>query len=127
MLDRANLSKTRPRLEVLGVLLQARMALNRDQIAAQLARKINKVTIYRVLAALCRAKIVHKAFTHNRAAHYELSHNCSETQCHPHFTCTNCGLTHCLLGQSLPLVQPLQGFIIHRQQVKLEGLCPKCA
>ncbi|MHC4464097.1 MAG: hypothetical protein ACYS30_22105, partial [Planctomycetota bacterium] len=67
-------------------------------------------------------------FMAKRAQHFELAHKCSENQCHPHFTCTSCGSTHCLTEMSPPMAKsPHKGFVIHRQQVRLEGLCPACA
>jgi Fe2+ or Zn2+ uptake regulation protein len=68
---------------------------------------------------------VHKAFLQNRTWHFELAENC--TQCHPHFTCTNCGDTHCLTEITLPMAKsPHRGFVIDRQRVQLEGVCPEC-
>lgn len=103
--------------------------LSQEQIARQLGKKsFNKVTIYRTLESLFKVGLVHKAFIEKRAWHYELAHNCTESQCHPHFTCTSCGNTHCMMGISLPMAKsPYKGFIIQRQQVRLEGLCPDCA
>ena len=76
---------------------------------------------------LLKADLVHRAYVDERAAYYELSHDCSKEQCHPHFTCTNCGQTHCLTELEIPMAEsPHQGFQIQRQQVRLEGLCPLC-
>ncbi|MHC4620342.1 MAG: Fur family transcriptional regulator [Planctomycetota bacterium] len=85
------------------------------------------MTIYRVLESLLKAGIVHKAFLDERTWRFELAHNCTESQCHPHFTCTNCGDTHCLPDVSVPMAEsPQKGFVVDRQRVQLEGLCPKC-
>ncbi len=74
------------------------------------------------------ADLVHKAFLQDRAWHFELADHCTEAQCHPHFTCLNCGATHCMPGMSLPMAKsPYKGFIIRHQEVRLEGLCPACA
>ncbi len=129
MLKTAKLYCTESRVTILEVLIKASKPLNQDQIARQSGKKhFDKVTIYRTLESLLRVGLVHKAFMEKRAWHFELAHNCTEHQCHPHFTCTNCGDTHCLTGISLPLAQsPHKGFVIDRQQVRLEGLCPKCA
>jgi Fur family ferric uptake transcriptional regulator len=129
MLQDARLYCTEARLAVLKVLLQAAGPLRQDQIAQRLPeRTLNKVTVYRTLACLMAAGLVHRAFTQNRTWHFELADHCTERQCHPHFTCTNCGVTHCLTDISLPLAKiPRKGFIISRQQVRLEGLCPACA
>ena len=129
MLKAAQLYCTEARIAILNVLMQAPSPLRQNQVAARLTTKnLNKVTIYRTLETLVEVGLVHRAFMHKRAWHFELAHHCSETQCHPHFTCLNCGQTHCLTGISVPMAEsPYQGFVITRQQVRLEGLCPTCA
>jgi len=129
MLKAAKLYCTEGRVAILNVLLKAGKPLNQDQIAHRSGRgHFDKVTIYRTLESLLRVGLVHKVFVDKRARHFELARNCTESQCHPHFTCTNCGDTHCLTEVSLPMAKsPHKGFIIRRQQVRLEGLCPACA
>ena len=129
MLRTAGLYCTKSRVDILKVLMKANKPLNQEQIARQFGKKqFDKVTIYRTLESLLKVGLVHKVFVAERAWHFELAHNCTESQCHPHFTCTGCGNTHCLTGMSLPMAKsPHKGFIIHRQQVRLEGLCPACA
>lgn len=129
MLKTAKLYCTSGRVAILKILIKAGGPLSQDQIARRSGKEqFDKVTIYRTLESLIRVGLVHNAYMHKRARHFELAHNCTERQCHPHFTCTNCGNTHCLTGISLPMARsPHQGFVIHRQQVRLEGLCPGCA
>jgi Fur family ferric uptake transcriptional regulator len=129
MLEAANLYSTKARVAILTVLLRASRPLRQDQIAEQLVPAgTNKVTIYRTLESLVSAGLVHRAFMHERAWHFELANHCTESQCHPHFTCLHCGTTHCLPGMSLPMApSSYKGFIIRHQQVRLEGLCPACA
>ena len=116
ILKSAKLYRTAGRVAVLKVLLKAKRPLSQDQIAGVLGK------------SLVGVGLVHKAFVKDRAWHFELAHNCSESQCHPHFTCTNCGGTHCLIEMSIPKVKKRhKGFLIHRQQTRLEGLCPACA
>ncbi len=128
MLKAAKLYCTKCRVAILKVLVRATRPLSRAQIAQRLGKQhFDKVTIYRTLESLLKVGLVHKAFIAKRAWHFELAHKCSESQCHPHFTCTNCGSTHCLTEMSPPMAKsPHKGFIIHRQQVRLEGLCPAC-
>ena len=128
VLKSAGLYRTKGRVAVLKALLKAEKPLRQDQIGVRLGkRRFDKVTIYRTLESLLEAGVVHKAFVKDRAWHFELADHCSETQCHPHFTCTNCGSTHCLTEMSLPMVKSRhRGFHIHRQQTRLEGLCPAC-
>ena len=129
MLKDARLYCTEARVAILQVLMEAVRPLAQDQIARQLTtRKLNKVTVYRTLESLTEAGIVHRAFLHDRAWHFELADHCTEKQCHPHFTCTSCGVTRCLTDTSVPMARiPHKGFVIRRQQVRLEGLCPACA
>jgi Fur family ferric uptake transcriptional regulator len=128
LLASADLRRTRPRAAILNVLLHARKPLTQDQIAARLSPAIpNKVTIYRTLESFRKSGLVHKAFMHKRAWHFELADKCTEVQCHPHFTCKKCGATSCLVGLPVSIVEGLkEGFVIHRQQIRLEGLCPRC-
>ena len=129
MLKTANLYCTQGRVAILKVLIEAGKPLSQGQIARKSGKEhFDKVTIYRTLESLLRIGLVHKVFMDKRAQHFELAHNCTERQCHPHFTCTSCGDTHCLTEVSLPIAKsPHRGFVIHRQQVRLEGLCPTCA
>jgi Fur family ferric uptake transcriptional regulator len=128
-LKNAKLYCTEARVAILQVLLQAGRPLRQDQVAGQLTLlALNKVTVYRTLESLVEVGLVHRAFTYKRAWYFELADHCTEHQCHPHFTCTRCGVTHCLTDVSLPMARISQkGFVISRQQVRLEGLCPACA
>jgi Fur family ferric uptake transcriptional regulator len=129
MLKAAKLYCTKGRVAILKVLMKTDKPLSQEQISRRLGEKhFDKVTIYRTLESLLKVGLVHKAFMDKRACHFELANNCTESQCHPHFTCTSCGKTHCLMEISLPMAKsPHKGFVIHRQQVRLEGLCPACA
>jgi Fur family ferric uptake transcriptional regulator len=128
LLRSANLRRTGARTGILEVLLRAHRPQTADQIAAKLSRPgADRVTVYRTLEAFLEAGLVHKAFLDERTWNFELAHNCTESQCHPHFICTGCGDTSCLMDVSLPLAKSAgKGFVIHRQRVQLEGLCPKC-
>jgi Fur family ferric uptake transcriptional regulator len=129
MLKAVKLYCTAGRVSILKVLIKAGKPLSQEQIAQRSGkRRFDKVTIYRTLESLLKVGLVHKAYMETRAWHFELAHNCTESQCHPHFTCTNCGDTHCLTEISLPMAKsPHKGFVIHRQQIRLEGLCPVCS
>jgi Fur family ferric uptake transcriptional regulator len=127
LLDNTGLRQTRPRLAVLGVLLDEGKPVTHEQITAKLSEAApDKVTIYRVLESLVEANIVHKAFLRDRTQHFELADRCTENQCHPHFTCTGCDQTHCLIDTDLSMAKPPAGFTIRHQRVQLEGLCPVC-
>ena len=129
LLEAVSLRCTKPRLQVLESLLTASQPVTQEQIAEQLGEKApNKVTIYRTLEALCEAGLVHKAFLQDRTWHFELARNCSEHQCHPHFTCAACGQITCLMDMHVPAIKSRHnGYTIQRQRIQLEGLCPHCS
>jgi Fur family transcriptional regulator, ferric uptake regulator len=129
LLDSVNLRQTRPRTAILAVLLRANSPISQDQIATNLGSIApNKVTIYRTLESFISVELVHKVFLQDRTWHFELADRCSEHQCHPHFTCTDCGKTECLPDIVIPMTKsPYKGFVIGRQRVQLEGLCPRCS
>jgi Fur family ferric uptake transcriptional regulator len=129
LLKAAKLKRTQPRRMVLGVLLAADRPQTADEIITIIGKAgPNKVTIYRTLESFVETGLVHRAYVDGRGRHYEFADRCSERQCHPHFVCIDCGQTHCMTEISVPMAtSPPAGFVIRRQQVRLEGLCPKCA
>lgn len=129
ILKAAQLYYTQGRAAVLNVLLGAERPLSQTEVAERLGRTYrNKVTIYRTLDSLIAAGLVHKVFLSERACHYEMADHCAAHQCHPHFVCTDCARTYCLPQASAPImaVAPA-GFVVHRQEVRLEGVCPACS
>ncbi|MBL7107216.1 MAG: transcriptional repressor [Phycisphaerae bacterium] len=129
ILKKANLYCTASRLAILETLLKAKKPLSTKQITNKLGKKHpDKTTIYRTLESLCKSDVLHKAYTHQRSWHFEPAHNCGKTKCHPHFKCINCQNLFCLYKVSFPDIKGLdKGFITHRQQLRLEGLCPECS
>ena len=128
ILKRVKLYSTKARIWTLKILTEAGEPLRQEQIAKRLGRnRLDKATIYRTLESFCEAGLVHKVFLQKRACYFELAHNCTAEQCHPHFVCTSCGDTHCLTEMPTLMTKVLpKGFIIRHQQVQLEGLCPQC-
>jgi Fur family transcriptional regulator, ferric uptake regulator len=124
----AHLRRTAPRLAVLESLLASDGPLTQEQITARIGpRGPNRVTVYRILESFVAAGVVRQAFLRDRAQHYELAHCCPRHRVHPHFTCTQCGKTCCLHEVDLPMpTAPVNGFLVSRQRVEWEGLCPAC-
>ena len=127
LLNSVNLRQTQPRIEILSALLKASAPVTQEQIAEQIGISApNKTTIYRTLMNLVDKNLVHKAYLEERTWHFELAHHCGEHQCHPHFTCSSCQQTRCLPEVSMPLVQLPKGYVMERQQVRIEGVCCDC-
>ena len=82
MLKAADLYCTEARVAIIRILLQTSRPLTQDQIASKVGQRYDKVTIYRTLASLLEAGLVHKAFTGARTWQFELGRHCSDRQCH---------------------------------------------
>ncbi len=128
LINSCGLRRTRPRLTILSALLMADSPQTQDQIAEQLGVAApDKTTIYRTLMTLIRHNLVHQAYLKNRTRHFELAHHCRADQCHPHFTCTECGQTHCFHDVEIPPVRNIPaGFLVRHRQLRLEGICAAC-
>lgn len=128
LLNSAKLKRTGARRAIFEVLLKATRPRTADEIASAIGKGCpNKVTVYRTLESLVGAGLAHKAYVDDRSQYYETADRCSESQCHPHFFCTDCEQTHCLTQVTVPMASSAPaGFIINRQQVRLEGICPSC-
>jgi Fe2+ or Zn2+ uptake regulation protein len=128
LLKATKLKRTQPRRMILSVLLAVGKPQTAEGIASAIGKGCpNRVTVYRTLESLVEAGLAHRAYVDDRSQYYETADRCSESQCHPHFVCTDCGQTHCLTGASVPMATSTPaGFIINRQQVRLEGICPAC-
>lgn len=129
LLDSVKLKRTESRKKILEVLLKSAGPKTAEEIISAIGRAgPNRVTVYRTLESMAEAGMVHRAFIDGRSRYYELGDKCTEHQCHPHFFCTDCGQTQCLPDTSVSMATNTPaGFIIQRQQIRLEGLCPKCA
>jgi Fur family ferric uptake transcriptional regulator len=127
LLSKAGLRRTGQRVTVLSAMLEANKPVSADELDRKYCNKVNKVTIYRIMESFLEAGLVHKAFLRKRTQYFELSDNCTAEQCHPHFTCTDCGQIRCFPEVLLPMAKsPYKGFVIDRQMVQLEGICPEC-
>jgi Fur family ferric uptake transcriptional regulator len=124
------LRPTPVRLAVLETLAAAPRALKAREILAGIRsrRRVNKVTVYRILEDFTRRGIIRRLALEGRACHFELA--CEHHPPHPHFRCQVCREVQCL--DPAPLKQmwtELQGPLGNRADhidVRVEGLCHKC-
>lgn len=127
LLHASNLRRTEPRIAILAAMLKANAPVTQEQIAKYIGPSApNKTTIYRTLMNLVEKDLVHRAYLEDRTWHFELAHHCGVHQCHPHFTCSQCQQTQCLPQVAVPLIELPDGYIMQRQQVRVEGVCSSC-
>ncbi len=124
------LKLTRVRLAVLEILGAAPRALQAKEILAAIrtGRRVNKVTVYRILEDFSNRGMVRRLSLDGRVSHYELAG--AQRPPHPHFQCHTCREVQCL--DPVPLTRvwtELQGPVGNRADhidIRVEGLCHKC-
>lgn len=124
----AGLQKTAQRLAVLGILTRAEEPLTAGDVFQRLpeAQKVNRVTVYRILASYT-AKGIIREFESKRGIHfYERIE--PGTLPHPHFNCRACGTLICMTASldSKPWQQMVNqpDFVI--ENISISGLCGLC-
>ena len=118
------------RLAVLEALGAAPRALRAREIleAIRAQRRVNKVTVYRILEDLTGRGLLRRLTIEDRVSHYELA--CEHHPPHPHFQCHTCREIQCLAPAPMTRVwTELQGPLGNRADhidIRVEGLCHKC-
>ena len=129
-LTQQGLRVTPVRLALLEILAAAPRALRAQEIidAIRTRRRVNKVTVYRILEDFSLRGIVRRLFVDARVCHYELA--CEHHPIHPHFHCRSCHEVQCL--EPVPLARiwsELRGPLGNQADnidIRVGGLCHKC-
>lgn len=117
------------RLALLEALAAAGRAVTAGELLDQIrrTRRVNKVTVYRLLEEFTARGLVRRVSAQGKAAHFELAWGQPP---HPHFQCENCGAVQCL--EPVPLEElwlRLKGPMGHRAdrlEIRVAGVCRHC-
>jgi Fur family transcriptional regulator, ferric uptake regulator len=129
-LRNAGLAKTTQRMAVLEKLIGAAGPVNvRDILAETRGKvKINRVTVYRILASFREGGIIRQIEAGNGTAYYEMA--CLHNPIHPHFHCRRCGSLTCMapltLSQALDWLTRSYTFSVESIDVHITGICGPC-
>jgi len=129
-LERAGLAKTNQRLAVLESLIAAISPLSVRDILEGIRGKlrINKVTVYRILASFKEGGIVREVGGGQGIGYYEMA--CLHNPIHPHFNCRRCGTVLCMppltLSQAWDWFSRPSDFSIESVDVQITGVCNRC-
>jgi len=130
MLRQYKLKITQPRLSVLQLISEKTTAISQPELEKHIGKKIDRVTLYRILASFEEKGIVHKVFDLNGTATYALcSNDCSADHHHDqhvHFICSLCNSVYCLDEISIPKIPLPQKFQLHSVAVNAVGICENC-
>jgi Fur family ferric uptake transcriptional regulator len=131
VLKGARLRKTRAREHVLELLNKAHRPLSHQEIVDHNnSKKLDRVTVYRTLQALQRARLLHRVQGVDGILRFGLHSSNEESECggnHVHFLCSKCSRMACLPEQPLPWVAAPKGATIEGKQLIVYGLCGTCA
>lgn len=121
---------TRPRVEILALLLAAPRALSHLEIENELKRApgMDRVTIYRVLDWLVARNLAHRIAGDDRVGRFNAADGEHAGRPHAHFKCNDCGGVTCLdTGLAAPRVPVPAGFRPQQMELTVKGLCAQCA
>jgi len=129
-LEQAGLAKTPRRMAVLAALVHAQSPLSAKDILERLAggSRINKVTVYRILASFKAGSIIREIATDHGVSFYEMA--CRHNPTHPHFYCRGCRSLACLPAAATPErwlrdCRPAQA-AVESVVISFTGLCRNC-
>ena len=118
------------RMAVLETLGEGPRAMNALEILDEIKgrRRVNKVTVYRIVEDFTRRGILRKLSVEGRSSRYELA--CFHHPPHPHFQCHRCGEVQCLdplpLGRVWTQLRGPMGSLADQIEIRVAGLCSKC-
>jgi len=130
LLRGAGLRRTRARVAVLQALHELGTPVTHAVLAvARALGPIDAVTLYRTLAALTEAGLVHRVPGTDGVWRY-CAHLLDGPGCpgnHAHFVCTRCDGMRCLHGQPIPRVRLPEGARVEGRSFVAWGVCSGCA
>lgn len=120
-------NKTKSVKALLEVFYDSDEAISAINLVKLLKPIMNKTTVYRILDRLEKNKLLHKFIGKDGLSWYakiEKDSISDNSKLHPHFQCSDCGITKCLDQElSVPLVP---NYKIDTAELLLIGQCENC-
>jgi len=129
-LRQAGLARTTQRVAVLERLIAAASPLSVRDILEGIrgTLRINKVTVYRILASFKQGGIVRDVGSCQGIGYFEMA--CLHNPIHPHFNCRRCGTVLCMspltLSQAWDFFARPSDFSIEAVDIQITGVCSRC-
>lgn len=123
-----NRRNTKTKQMVMSVLQNNSSALCHEDIEQELAGKIDRVTIYRILNSFCDDGMVHKIPVNNGKTYFALCQRCMEHKHrdnHLHFKCLSCGKITCL-DRTVEAPPLPDGYAFSSLLFTVSGQCSSC-
>lgn len=128
VVQEAGLRATAPRIAVLRLLALSKRPLSHSEVVDQIGTSdFDPATLYRNLIKLVEANLARVASTVGGVTRYEIREADEGPHLHPHFSCEECGLVHCLPGAILTgPVDRAWRHSLKDASLQLTGTCPEC-
>jgi Fur family ferric uptake transcriptional regulator len=130
LVQRTGARVTRPRVEVLAILLAAPRALTHHEIEkrAQRRRRMDRVTVYRVLEWLTSRNLAHRIAGDDRVWRFNAANDeAAGRHAHAHFKCKRCGEVTCLEEvRAARSIRLPSGYRSQEVDLTVKGLCVEC-
>ncbi|HVU94712.1 MAG TPA: transcriptional repressor [Puia sp.] len=119
---------TDARMQMLALFNSRSDGLTGADIEGNLARSINRVTIYRNLQVFCKKGIIHCVPTPDPTVVYALcpGKGLRQSPDHVHFICDDCGKSYCLEDIGIPSVKLPKDFTMNQRDLIMRGRCSSC-
>ncbi len=117
------------RIQVLAMLLEEQRAVSHHEIEQwfQAKRRLDRVTLYRVLEWLNDRGYIHRVVGDDRVWRFRANTDLNPHQ-HAHFECTRCTTVICLDDTKAEYNRPLPaGYRSQHIELTVKGLCAECA
>ena len=122
---------TSARVQVLAVLMSAKLPLSHSDIETVLAKStsitLDRVTLYRVLDWLVEVELAHKAANTRGVLCFSAAEPNIEHEAHMHFRCNDCDRVICLDIPKPTVPRLPKGFQISSLDLEISGKCPDCS
>ena len=110
---------TRPRSLILDFFAKTKKPVSAQQIHQALQKKIDKVTVYRVLEVLENIGLIFEEKGDKEKLYY------AALKEHHHIVCRSCGFSQCLPCNHF--FREVKNFSALKHQMFISGLCKKCS
>ncbi len=128
ILKEYNLSLTRSRLTLLGVLDDSGIPLSEKDIEEKMGQSCNRTTVYRNLGALVMKGLVQRILSDNSVKYKLLDGQKlpGPTHDHVHFQCRSCNRVICLENLTVKDYDLPEGYSKMENQFLIVGICKEC-
>jgi len=137
LLRAARLAATPARVGCLAAAIEAGGPVTRESLTRGLARRPDRVTVYRTLRTLEKAGLLRRGRPREGAARGEAwclercEHGLVRCPGHMHFECRSCGALECVKADPLQVTRAIKRFFAGRRRlegvrIEAEGLCRSC-